>query len=114
MARTNASVGEVLGELNALRHRSADGNYDLSVDKYRNASQEELLKLVYEEAVREVGMENGCEYFMAVRLPFGRGYPLLFLYNENFAWNRICWPIPQDELLYNNQMVQNPLTDKEK
>ncbi len=114
LARTNASVGEVLGELNALRHRSADGNYDLSVDKYRNASQEELLKLVYEEAVREVGMENGCEYFMAVRLPFGRGYPLLFLYNENFAWNRICWPIPQDELLYNNQMVQNPLTDKEK
>lgn len=113
LARTNAPVADVLEELNALRSRTKDGDYKLPLEKYQHYNQQQILNLVYEEAVREVGMENGCEYFMAVRYPFQRGYPLLFLYNENFGWNRICWPIPQDELKYNILMEQNPLTDEE-
>lgn len=113
LARTNAPVQSVLDELNALRSRSKDGDHKLKIEDYSHYSQDQILQLVYNEAVREVGMENGCEYFMAVRIPFRKGYPLLYLYNDNFAWNRVCWPIPQDELKYNILMEQNPLTEEE-
>lgn len=68
-----------------------------------------MAELVFMEAVRELGMENGSEYYMAVRMPYRKGYPLLYLYNEHFNWEGLCFPVPQDELKYNTLMEQNPI-----
>ena len=56
-------------------------------------------------------MENGSEYYMAVRMPYLNGYPVLYIYNEYFkgVWEGLCFPIPEDELQYNDLMEQNPV-----
>ena len=105
--RTGASFTEVLEELNVLRRRA--GCAELAEDVVEGGGSESMADLILQEAVREIGMENGSEYYMAVRLPYRKGYPVLYIYNEYFNWEGLCFPIPQDELKYNVLMEQSPI-----
>lgn len=105
--RTGAPLSEVLEELNVLRRRAGCREFD--VDALQNYGSESIADLILQEAVREIGMENGSEYYMAVRIPYRKGYPVLYIYNEYFNWEGLCYPIPQDELKYNVLMEQSPV-----
>lgn len=107
LLRTDAPLADILEELNILRRRA--GCPELKVDDLQSLSSEDMAELVFMEAVRELGMENGSEYYMAIRMPYRKGYPLLYLYNEHFNWEGLCFPVPQDELKYNTLMEQNPI-----
>lgn len=107
MFRTDAPLADILEELNILRRRA--GCPELSLELYETLGSEEIADLIFKEAVREIGMENGSEYYMAARIPYRKGYPLLYIYNEYFNWEGLCFPIPQDELKYNVMIEQNPI-----
>lgn len=107
MFRIGAPLADILEELNILRRRA--GCPELEVARLESLSSEDIGELIFKEAVRETGMENGSEYYMAVRIPYRKGYPLLYLYNEHFNWEGLCFPVPQDELKYNTLMEQNPI-----
>lgn len=109
--RTGAPLAEVLEELNVLRRRASCP--ELALENYQSQSSESIADLIFREAVRELGMENGSEYYMAVRMPYRKGYPLLYIYNEYFNWEGLCYPIPQDELKYNPLIGQNPIVATE-
>lgn len=105
--RTDGALTDVLEELNVLRRRA--GCAELLLEDWKSKREEEIGDLILKETVREVGMENGSEYFMAVRMPYLKGYPILYVYNENFNWEGLCFPLPQDELKYNTAIEQSPI-----
>ena len=111
MFRTGAPLADVLEELNVLRRRGDNGCVELKLEDWQSKADYEIADLIFQETIREIGMENGSEYYMAVRMPYLNGYPVLYIYNEYFkgVWEGLCFPIPEDELQYNDLMEQNPV-----
>lgn len=104
-----ASAKEIIDELNILRLRS--GNTELLVDDY--PTRDCLLDIVFNEYVREIGMENGSEYFVAVRMKKTGGIRKIQEYNLNFEKDiQLNMPIPEEELQYNLLMKQSPIYSK--
>lgn len=105
LARTNGSIKDCLDVLNVLRERS--GNTLFDVADY--TSREEVLEEIFREYVRELSMENGALFYLAVR--FGNnGHRKLKDLNPNFMNDdQLCFPIPKAELEHNSGVVQKPM-----
>ena len=105
MARTKASIKDCLDVLNVLRLRS--GNTTFEAADYRSLS--DVLEEVFRENVREIGMENGAIFYLAVRYTEG-GRRKLKDMNPNFEHDdQLCFPIPKDEFELNFVVEQKPL-----
>lgn len=105
MAYTGAATKDVIEELNVLRRRSK--NTELKAEDYPDENS--LLRLIFQEYVREIGMENGALYYLAVRMKIN-GSRFIFELNTNYSnEDQLVIPIPDDEMNTNSKIEQKPL-----
>lgn len=105
MLWTDKDVKDVVEVLNILRSRS--GNTLFKASDYEN--KEALMKEIFDENIREIGMENGALYYLAVRMKVGNQRMLKSL-NDNYVNDdQLCFPIPRAELEHNVSVEQKPL-----
>lgn len=111
MVYTGGAAKDVIDELNVLRLRS--GNALLKAADY--PTRDLLMDIVFDEWVREIGMENGSEYFVAIRMVKSGGKRKISEYNPNYEQDiQLNLPIPQEELQYNLLMKQSPVYTKKR
>ena len=66
------------------------------------------------EIVREMGLENGAEWFAAVRMRLSSGKRLISELNPVYSDDKqLAWQIPDDEVSYNTLMEPNPVFIRE-
>ena len=79
MLRTDSPVKDVVDVLNIVRNRA--GATPLKASDYPD--RESLMNEIFNENLREIGMENGALYYLAVRMRVG-GKRLLKTWNDNY------------------------------
>jgi starch-binding outer membrane protein, SusD/RagB family len=105
LARTNAPAANVLEPINILRLRAGMETYPTNV----NYTRAELFNIIFSELVVEIGVENGSEFFAAVRFRDASGLRFIKSINDMYTTdNGLALPIPIDELTFNPLMDQNP------
>lgn len=105
MAYTGAQVKDILDVLNVLRERS--GNTLFKEQDY--ATMNEVLDEIFKENLREIGMENGALFYLAVRMK-KNGVRKISELNPDFKNDdQLCFPIPKAELEHNFIIEQKPL-----
>ncbi len=110
LAYNGATVGQVLEPLNKLRERS--GNDVLKEEDYED--RDELMRVIFFETLREIGLESGAEFYAAIRLKLSDGRRLLGEFNAVFQDDKqLAWQIPDKEVSYNNLMTPNPVYNVE-
>ena len=92
--------------LNDLRQRS--GNVLLKAEDF--SDRDDLVRTIFYEIVREIGLENGAEWFAAVRMRLSSGKRLISELNPVYSDDKqLAWQIPDDEVSYNTLMEPNPV-----
>lgn len=110
LERNGASVADVLAPLNDLRRRS--GNVLLKAEDF--SDRDDLVRTIFYEIVREMGLENGAEWFAAVRMRLSSGKRLISELNPVYSDDKqLAWQIPDDEVSYNTLMEPNPVFIRE-
>ena len=72
--------------------------------------RDELIKAIFYEVIREIGLENGSEWFAAARMKLAGGRRLLQEFNSVYKDDKqMAWQIPDDEIKYNTLMEPNPV-----
>lgn len=105
LLRSGAPVSEVIVPLNVLLAR--DGMPLINESDILNRS--DLYDIIFTELIVEVGVENGCEFFAAVRFKDSQGNRKIKDLNPAFeSDNQLVLPIPDAELNFNPKMIQNP------
>lgn len=105
LARTDAPVKDVVEVMNVLRKRSKNTLFQTEFFPDR----ESLLEEIFRENLREIGMENGALFFIAVRMNNG-GIRKLQEMNSNYTKEeQMCFPIPKGEMENNFKIEQKPL-----
>lgn len=105
MLWTDKEMKDVADVLNVLRLRS--GNTLFEASDYPD--KEALMKEIFDENLREIGMENGALYYLAIRMRVGNQRMLKSL-NDNYSKDdQLCFPIPRAELEHNVSVEQKPL-----
>lgn len=98
-------IRDIVDVLNVIRHRA--GAVLLNAADYPD--RESLMNEIFGENIREIGMENGALYYLAVRMKIG-GKRLLKMWNDNYEKDdQLCFPIPRAELEHNFSVEQKPL-----
>lgn len=106
LARTGASIADAIAPVNALRaQRTAP-----VLPALNPSSQQELMDMLFKEIVMELFLENGSEFFASLRFKDSGGKPWIVAIKNGreLVENRICWPIPDGEMINNPLMAQNP------
>ena len=110
LEHNGASVADVLAPLNDLRQRS--GNVLLKAEDF--SDRDDLVRTIFYEIVREIGLENGAEWFAAVRMRLSSGKRLISELNPVYSDDKqLAWQIPDDEVSYNTLMEPNPVFIRE-
>ena len=110
LEHNGASVADVLAPLNDLRQRS--GNVLLKAEDF--SDRDDLVRIIFYEIVREMGLENGAEWFAAVRMRLSSGKRLISELNPVYSDDKqLAWQIPDDEVSYNTLMEPNPVFIRE-
>lgn len=105
LLRSGAPVSEVIAPMNILRQRCGMPVF-VETDIIDRKNLEEIL---FHELLIEIGADNGSEYFAAVRFRNSSGDRFIKELNPSYSNdNQLSLPIPDDELLFNNKMKQNP------
>lgn len=108
LARTGASVSEALAPLNEMRSKRVSP----ALPALQASSKEELMDIIFKEIVMETFLENGSEFFASLRFEKnGRKYIEEIKPDVSFQQNRLCYPIPYEEMLSNKLIEQNPELD---
>ncbi len=105
LARTGASISDAIAPINEMRSKRTVP----SLPALAPSSKEELMDMIFKEIFVENFMENGSEYFAALRFQH-IGQPWIVTIKGGLALeeNKMCYPIPRPEMISNQQMVQNP------
>lgn len=104
MLYTNAPIEDIVKVLNVLRERS--GNTLFTAEQF--ASRELLQDEIFCENLRELGMENGNLFFVAVRMQTN-GIRKIRQMNPNYNDDKLLvFPIPTSELQNNFKIEQKP------
>lgn len=108
LARTGASISEAIAPINTMR--SMRTNPVLSA--LNPSNQEELMDMIFQEYFLELFLENGSEFFASLRF-FKNGNPWINTIKPGVSIieNKLCWPIPEEEMTNNKLMKQNPDLD---
>ena len=105
LLRSGAPVDQVLEPMNVLRQRCGMPLFEASDFTDRKMLEEKL----FDELLMEIGVDNGAEYFAAVRYRNSSGDRMIKEFNPTFADdNQLSFPIPDDELFFNPVMDPNP------
>lgn len=108
-AEAYARLGDkinAVSAMNVLRARAG-----VSLLKAAEIANGDLPAVVFEEITRELALENGYEWFAAIRLKGKNGKPMVFTLKPSIeSVNQLIWPIPQKEIELNKLMIQNPGT----
>lgn len=105
LLRSGAPINHVIAPMNVLRVRGGMPIFDES-DIIDRKNLEEIL---FHELLIEIGADNGSEFFAAVRFRNSSGERIIKELNESYTNdNQLSFPIPDDELLFNQLMKQNP------
>ena len=90
--------------INVLRLRAGEGKLISSA-----VADSELSTVVFNEIVKEMALENGYEWFAALRLKGADGRNLIFTLKPQVKTiKQFVWPIPPKEIELNKSMIQNP------
>jgi hypothetical protein len=104
LARTGASISDAIAPINEMRAlRTAQALPTLAP-----ASQDELMDMIFKEIFLENFMENGSEFFAAVRFQHDGKPWIETIKGIPLEVNKLCWPIPEAEITNNSLMEQNP------
>lgn len=104
MLYTGAAMEDIVPVLNILRERS--GNTLFEVGDFD--SREDLQEEIFCEYLRELGMENGNLFYVAVRMKMD-GQRKIQLMNPNYdSDNLLVFPIPRQEMENNFEIEQRP------
>jgi len=72
-------------------------------------THQELMDLIFKEIWTELCLENGSEYYAALRFQKdGKSWIHALKSDVNFTEEKYIWPIPNDEMINNKLMKQNP------
>ena len=105
MAYIGAPTEDIIDELNVLRLRSK--NTELKAEDYPDEAS--LRRLIFTEYLREIGMENGSLFYVAVRMHIN-GSRFIYELNSNYSnEDQLVIPIPDDEINTNPLIEQKPL-----
>ncbi|MEA4868755.1 MAG: RagB/SusD family nutrient uptake outer membrane protein [Rikenellaceae bacterium] len=106
-ARTNKSIAESIEPINTMRSKRSNPVLDpLPVP----ASRDELMEVIFKEICLELYMENGSEWFAALRIK-KNNQPIIYLLKPDVQaidQNLFCWPIPSTETSTNIKIKSNP------
>lgn len=105
LARLGKSPVEAIAPINQLRSmRSVP-----TLEALNPTSDSELMDMIFKEYFLELFLENGSEFFASVRF-HNNGKPWVETIKEGKSLNenRMCWPIPNEEMINNTLMTQNP------
>ncbi|MGY0408585.1 MAG: RagB/SusD family nutrient uptake outer membrane protein, partial [Polaribacter sp.] len=105
LARTGASIVDAIAPINTMHSKRTNP----SLPALNPSTQQELMDMIFKEYFLETFLENGSEFFAALR--FGTaGKPWIETIKDGkvLQENKICYPIPNAEMLNNQLMVQNP------
>lgn len=104
LARTGASVSDAIAPINEMRSKRTAQSFPALTP----SSKEELMDMIFKEIFLENFMENGSEFFASVRF-FTAGEPwIVTIKGMPLVENKMCWPIPDSEMVNNIKMEQNP------
>ncbi|GAA3643876.1 RagB/SusD family nutrient uptake outer membrane protein [Flavivirga jejuensis] len=106
LARTGATVADAIAPINEMRSKRTNPVFPTPLNP---TTKQELMDLIFKEYFLETFLENGSEFFASVRFKDGAGQ----LWAENLKemtieFNRLCYPIPSEEMETNKLMIQNP------
>lgn len=105
LARLGASVDEAIEPINVMRSKRISP----VLPAVKVTTKEELMEVIFREWVAETFLENGSEFFASLRFEKnGKKYIEEIKQDVVFEQNRICYPIPYDEMLSNKLISQNP------
>ena len=107
LARTGASIADAIAPINRLRSLRVVPILPV----LSPASKAELMDMIFKEIFVENFMENGSEFFAAVRIQhLGKPWIAAIKAANSVAFqeNKMCWPIPDAEMTNNLLMEQNP------
>lgn len=105
LLRSGAPISQVLAPMNVLRQRGGMPIFEESDIINRNNLEEKL----FHELLVEIGADNGSVFFAAVRFRNSAGDRMIKELNPSYENdNQLVFPIPDDELLFNQLMKPNP------
>lgn len=105
LARTGATISDAIMPINTMRSMRTNP----VLPSLAPVDQAELMNLIFQEYFLETFLENGSEFFAALRFD-NAGKPWIETIKEGKALeeNKICYPIPNSEIVNNQLMKQNP------
>jgi hypothetical protein len=104
LARTGATITNAIAPVNIVRAR-------VGLPGLQPANQQALMDAIYEELVKEIGLENGSEWFASLRFTTAGGRQRIYdqkLSGTDIVEDRFIFPIPFSEIEFNRQIKQNP------
>lgn len=108
MARTGASVADAIAPINQMRSKRTNP----MLPDLTPLNPDELMEAIFKEYFLELFLENGSEFFAATRFKInGKRWIEVTKEGTELIENKLCWPIPSEELLSNPLMIQNPDLD---
>ncbi|WP_316791896.1 RagB/SusD family nutrient uptake outer membrane protein [Pedobacter frigoris] len=105
LARTGATPAQAIAPINEMRSKRTTP----VLAALNPANQIELMDMIFKEIFTETFLENGSEFFAAVRF-MKDGKPWIVTIKNGVALqeNKMCRPIPDAEIVNNTLMEQNP------
>lgn len=106
-ARTGASIADALAPINKLRKNRTN---PVLPQIALPSSQQELMDIIFKEYCLELYLENGSEWFAALRFQKD-GRPWLYSLKpdvQEVSEDLWCWQIPDSETSLNTQIKINP------
>ena len=104
LARTGASISDAIAPINLLRSSRTTPVFTSLHPSDRN----DLMNLIFKEIFLELCLENGSEFFAAMRFKDNGKRWIEIIKGIDFEVTKNCWPIPDAEMMNNPLMVQNP------
>ena len=105
LARTGAPVSQAIAPINEMRSMRTNP----VLPSINPSTNEALMNDIFKEYFFETCFENGTELFTSLRFK-NNGQPWIVAIKGGLplVMNKICWPIPENEILNNPQVKQNP------
>ncbi|WP_077400664.1 RagB/SusD family nutrient uptake outer membrane protein [Cellulophaga omnivescoria] len=105
LARTGASIQEAIAPINEMRAQRTNP----TLPSVNPINRDELMDSIFKEYFFELFLENGSEFFAAARFRTnGKRWIEVIKKDVPFLENKLCWPIPDAEIISNVLMEQNP------
>ena len=105
LARTGASYTDAIAPINEMRSKRTNPVFE-SLDPQ---NEQEAMDMIFKEYFLETFLENGSEFFSSLRFKTTEGDLWMeSLKDMTIEFNKICYPIPSEEMLVNKVIEQNP------